>query len=209
MSVEYETIIKVPENFIGKILEGYFNYNIIMSARLKDNQFSFNSKNPDYPGVDKIVELSRNFPNIIFETITICDMNIEVAEILKINNGEIIDKRKEIWFNFQYEKNKKDKLTPEEKQEFEDKAREYFNIENNLVYKNYGMNGGLDEDQFSSDRFFQQVNGVFSQTKRIKWNTLDVTLNFLKERENSNDIESLEKYDPLPFKIVVNKIIRL
>lgn len=209
MSVEYETIIKVPENFIGKILEGYFNYNNLISARLKDNQFSFFSKNLDFPGVDKIIELSRDFPSIIFETITICDLIIEVAEVLKINNGEVINKRKEIWFNFQYEKEKEEKLTPEEKQEFEDKAREYFNIENNLVYKNYGMNGGLDEGQFSSDCFFNHGNDVFFQTKRIKWNTLDVKLNFLNERGNSNDLESREKYDSLPFKIVINKIIRL
>ena len=198
MSVGYETIVKVPEAFVGKILEGYFNYNYIMSARLKHNQFSFYGKNVSYPGLDKIIELSKDFPDVIFEAITVCEMNIEVAEIFKINNGEVIDERKEIWFDFQYEK-QEDKLSPEEKLEFEEKAREYFNIINNHVYKNYGMNDDSDDDQFSNDRFFYQLNDVVFQTKRIKWSKLDVKLNFLKERENNNNSKSQVDYDSVPF----------
>jgi hypothetical protein len=200
MSVVYQTIVTVPDDFIEKILEKALNWKFGISAKLRGNKFAILAKNYSYPGIDEIIDISKIHQDAVFETVTTCEMDLTTADILTISNGKVINERRDLWFNFIYDLSKKNKIDIAEIQEFETEARKYFNMIDNFLRRRHKGNNFKEilESNVSSMDFNYQSRNVLFSAKRKDLINVDVDIEIFGEIvEDQSDDES--DYDGLPF----------
>jgi len=137
MSVAYETIVNVPENFIEKIFEDAIKPGCTVSSRLKDNKFSMLSWNYPYKAVDDLIEFSNKHSETVFTATTVCEMTPEMANIFEVSNGKVLSARQDIWFEIMIDKVYLSHIDPEIFAEFEKDVRKYFNAVDMDLVKNH------------------------------------------------------------------------
>jgi hypothetical protein len=200
MSVVYQTIVTVPDDFIEKILEKALNWKFGISARLSENQFAILAKNNSYPGIEEVIKVSRIYKDSVFKTVTTCDMDLTSADILTISNGEVIDERRDLWFDFIYDLSRKNKTDFTEIQKFETEARKHFNMIDSFLRRRYKHENFKDilESNISSMDFTYQSKGALFSAKRKDHIHVDVEIEIFGEAvENQSDGDLI--YDGLPF----------
>lgn len=176
MSTVYQTTVTVPEGFIEKELEKILGWNLGLSAKLDNNQFSIHTKNYHLPGVTEIVELSKKHQDLVFTATTVCDMTFELADVFEISNGEIISAKQDIYFNLLIEDNKR--IPPDVVEAFSTEARRYFNMVDMHLVRNHEFRSfwELYQSQCSNLVFyFETSEGLFIAKRKDRENiTVDV-----------------------------------
>jgi hypothetical protein len=204
MSVVYETIVSVPEDFIEKILEDILNWDLGLSAKLENNQFAFLSKNYRDPGIKELMEQSIHHPDSVFSTISICEMAPEQADIFEISNGKIISARQDIYFELQIDPKDEKRISPYVLKTFAKKARTYFNMVDMHLVRNYEFSSfwELYQEHCSDLVFYFEKSEVLFKAKRKDRDSIIVNVEFIREKKQRNGSPQntdVEAYKDVPF----------
>lgn len=202
MSVTFQTLITVPEDFIEKELEKILGWNFGLSAKLENNRFSFWAKNYPDPGLDQIIDYSEKYPDLIFEAESTCEMELDQSDIYTISNGDIISQQKLTWFKFIYNAEIISLLADESVLQFEEEARRYFNLIDNHLRRKYG-NGCFHElhiPRFNSMEFYYSSDEATLIARRKDLKTLEVEIELTQHVEPERTNENIEDlYKDVPF----------
>jgi hypothetical protein len=202
MSIVYQTVVTVPENLIEKELENIFNWKYGLSAKLENNQLIFWAKNYPDPGLEQIIDYSEKHPDLIFESVSTSEMELDLADVYTISKGEIISQHKHTWFNIIYEAEQKSRLDSESALQFEEEARKYFNVIDNHLRRKYGQGcfHELHVPKFNSMDFYYSTDDAVLIARRKDLKTLEVEIELTKHEEPELASENMEDlYKDVPF----------
>ncbi len=204
MSVVFETIVTVPKDFVEKELEKIFDWKLGLSAKLEKNQFSFLSKNYHLPGVAEIVELSKQYQDLVFTATTVCEMTFDIADIFEISNGEIIRARQDIYFDLLIDREDNKRIPPDVVETFSTEARRYFNMVDMHLVRNHEFRSfwELYQSQCSDLVFYYEGSEVLFKAKRKDRENITVDVEFVCETRKMKGYErgfEIDLYDSLPF----------
>jgi hypothetical protein len=202
MSVTFETSVTVPEDFIENELGKIFGWKFGLSAKLENNCFSFWANNYPDPGLDKIIDYSEKYPDLIFEAESTCEMEFDQSDVYSISNGEIISQQKYTWFKFIYDTNLISRLADDCVLKFEEETRRYFNLIDNHLRRKYGKGcfHELHIPKFNSMDFYYSTDDAILVARRKDLKTLEVEIELANLEESETTDKNMEdQYKDLPF----------